>query len=498
MNTSSVPHNHVAIIGTGFGGIATAVRLRAAGFDDVVLLERAGDVGGVWRDNDYPGAAVDVQSHLYSFSFAPNPDWRNTFAKQPELYWYLRGVADEFDLGRRIMFDCDVEELRWDPAGQLWTLETSCGRRTARHVVVATGALAEPIIPELPGLDRFDGARFHSARWDHSFDLAGRKVAVIGTGASAVQFVPAIQPTVEHLTVFQRTPAWVVPRHDHEISARTRRLLRAMPVLQRLERARIYLQREWMVIGFRNPGLMRAAERRARQHLEAQVKDPELRAKLLPDYRFGCKRILISNDYLRSLDQPNVALVTDRIRDVREHSIIDHAGVEHRVDAIIFGTGFKTLGLPLADRVYGGDGVTMSERWAGNPTAYLGTTVAGFPNCYLIHGPNIGLGHTSVIHMFESQANYIAAAVSYAHANGLAGIEPTAAAQAAFTADVDRQSEGTVWTAGGCDSWYLNDSGRNANLWPGTTFDYRRRTLRFDPAAHLMHRPAAAAVPVAA
>jgi cation diffusion facilitator CzcD-associated flavoprotein CzcO len=489
MTVASVPHNHVAIIGTGFGGIATAVRLQRAGFDDLVLIDRASDVGGVWRDNDYPGAAVDVQSHLYSFSFAPNPDWPNTFAKQPELHAYLRKVTDQFNLRRHLVLDCEVEQLAWDPAEQLWTLETFRGRRTARHVVLATGALAEPVIPELPGLERFAGTQFHSARWEHTFDPAGKKVAVIGTGASAIQFVPAIQPTVGRMTVFQRTPAWVVPRHDQEISERTRRLLRTFPALQRLQRLRIYLQREWMVIGFRNPRLMRFAETTARKHLEAQVRDPVLRAKLLPDYRFGCKRILISNDYLRALDQPNVDLVADGIREVREHSVIDNAGVEHPVDAIIFGTGFKTLGLPLTDRLYDGNGVTMAEQWSGNPTAYLGTTVAGFPNCYLIHGPNVGLGHTSVIHMFESQANYIAAAVSYTTGNGLASVEPTQAAQSAYTIEVDRMSENTVWTAGGCESWYLNDNGRNANLWPGTTFDYRRRTLRFDPAAHLMHRP---------
>ena len=493
---TAVPHNHVVIIGTGFGGIATAVRLQQAGFDDLVLIDRAGDVGGVWRDNDYPGAAVDVQSHLYSFSFAPNPDWRNTYAKQPELHAYLRRVTDQFDLRRRLVLDCAVEQLRWTAAEQLWSLQTSGGRRTARHVVLATGALAEPIAPDLPGLERFAGARFHSARWDHTFDVAGKKVAVIGNGASAVQFVPEIQPTVERMTVFQRTPAWVVPRHDHEISGRASRLFRAMPTLQRLERLRVYLQREWWVVGFRHPSLMRFAERAARKHLEAQVSDPELRAKLLPDYRLGCKRILISNDYLQSLDQPNVALVTDGIRGIREHSVVDNAGVEHPVDAIIFGTGFKTLGLPLTDRLYGADGETMAERWSGNPTAYLGTTVAGFPNCYLIHGPNIGLGHTSVIHMFESQANYIAAAVNYAQAHALASVEPTPAAQEAFSVEVDRQSDGTVWTAGGCKSWYLNESGRNANLWPGTTFDYRRRTLRFDPAAHLTHRPTPASSPV--
>jgi cation diffusion facilitator CzcD-associated flavoprotein CzcO len=496
MNTSSVPHNHVAIIGTGFGAIATAVRLQQAGFDDFVLIDRAGDVGGVWRDNSYPGAAVDVKSHLYSLSFAPNPDWQNVFAKQPELHDYLRRVIDQFDLRRRTVLDCEVEELRWDGIEHRWELETAHGQRTAQHVVVATGALAEPVIPELPGLSAFKGARFHSARWDHSVDLSGKRVAVIGTGASAIQFVPAIQPTVDQMTVFQRTPPWIMPRHDHEIPARTRRLFRALPLLQRLERARIYLQFEWIIIAFQHPSLMRIAQRKARKHLEAQVPDAKLREKLTPNYSLGCKRILLSDDYLPALIQPNVAVNTDGIQEIREHSVVDRAGVEHPVDAIILGTGFNTLGLPLADRISDADGVTMAERWDGNPTAYLGTTVAGYPNCYLIHGPNIGTGHNSVLQMFESQANYVTAAVSYTSAHGLVSVEPTQAAQAAYTAEVDRMSEGTVWTAGGCQSWYLNESGRNVNIWPGATFDFRRRTLRFDSAAHLTRGASPAAIPV--
>jgi cation diffusion facilitator CzcD-associated flavoprotein CzcO len=500
MLTDSVPHNHIAIIGTGFGAIATAVRLQQAGFEDFVLIDRAGDVGGVWRDNSYPGAAVDVKSHLYSLSFAPNPDWHNVFAKQSELHEYLRNVTDQFDLRRRLVLNTEVQELRWDPTQQVWALETSEGARTAQHVVVATGALAEPVTPNLPGLESFKGARFHSARWDHSFDLAGKRVAVIGTGASAIQFVPAIQPTVGHMTVFQRTPPWIMPRHDHEIPARTRKLFRTMPLAQRLERVRIYLQFEWLIVAFQRPKLMRIPERQARKHLEKQVPDPELRKQLTPNYSLGCKRILLSDDYLPAFTQPNVALNTDGIREIREHSVVDNTGVEHPVDAIILGTGFKTLGLPLTDRIYDGDGVAMAERWDGNPTAYLGTAVAGYPNCYLIHGPNIGTGHNSVLHMFESQANYIAAAVSYARDNGLVSIEPTPAAEAAYSAEVDRMSEGTVWTAGGCQSWYLNDSGRNVNIWPGSTFYFRRRTLRFDPAAHLTRRPtpAPAPVPVAA
>jgi cation diffusion facilitator CzcD-associated flavoprotein CzcO len=488
MTNSVIPHNHVVIIGSGFGGIATAIRLQQNGFHDFILLERANEIGGVWRDNDYPGAAVDVQCQLYSFSFAPNPHWRNFYAKQPEIHAYLKDVTHRFGLRRHLMLDCAVQRLDWNPAEQLWRLQTARGERTATHVVIATGALAEPVIPKLPGLDRFAGTTFHSARWDHDFDLTGKRVAVVGTGASAVQFIPAIQPTAGHITVFQRTPHWVMPRHDREIGLRTQRLLTAVPALQRLQRLKLYLQREWIVIGFHHPWLMTLAERQARQHLNAQVGNPVLRAQLLPDYRLGCKRILISDDYLRALDQPNVRLITDGIAEVDTRGITDAIGKYHAVDAIIFGTGFNTTRLPLTDQIYGADGHTMAEVWDGNPTAYLGTSVNGFPNCYLIHGPNIGSGHNSVIYMIESQVNYIVAAIGYARAHQLAAVEPTRGAQQAFTEEVDHLSAGSVWTAGGCKSWYLNANGRNINLWPGSTFDYRRRTLRFDPAQHLMHR----------
>ena len=481
-------HNHVAIIGTGFGGIVTAVRLRQAGFSDFVMLDRAGEVGGVWRDNDYPGAAVDVQSNLYSFSFAPNPHWHNTYATQPELFAYLKDVADTQDLRARLVLDCAVERLEWDPAAQLWRLETVRGPRTATHVVLATGALADPLIPAIPGLDRFEGVSFHSARWQHDYDLAGKRVAVIGTGSSAVQFVPAIQSDVAHLTVFQRTPAWVVRRHDRPVGSLSRALYRRFPMFQRLERLSRYLRREWQVVAFRNPALMTLPQRGARRHLEAQVSDPRLRAKLVPDFRFGCKRVLISDEYLRSLGQHNVTLTTDGIREITATGLIDHTGTHHQADVIIFGTGFQTSRLPLTDRTYGRDGRSLAAVWGSSPTAYLGTSVTEFPNLYLMHGPNIGPGHTSVIHMFESQANYIAGALGYARDHDLAAVEPTPAAQQAFTDDVERLGEGTVWTTGGCTSWYLNADGRNTNIWPGTTLDFRRRTQQFDPTQHLLHR----------
>ncbi|WP_236573621.1 flavin-containing monooxygenase [Nocardia caishijiensis] len=481
-----VPHNHVAIVGSGFGGIAAAVRLRRDGVSDIVLLERADEVGGVWRDNDYPGAAVDVQSNLYSFSFAPNPHWRNTFAKQPELFDYLVNVADTQGLREHLLTNCEVQQLDWDQVAKLWRLETAHGPRTATHVVLATGVLADPLTPNLPGVDIFGGVSFHSARWNHGFDVRGKRIAVVGTGPSAVQFVPAIQPDVAHMTVFQRTPAWVTPRHDREIPALRRKLYQRFPKFQILERLRVYLQREWKVLAFRNPALMALPEREARHHLAAQVGDPELRAKLLPDFRFGCKRVLISDEYLRALDQPNVELETDGIQAITATGVLDRTGREHAVDAIIYGTGFRTSKLPLTDRTFV-DGVSMADAWGNSPTAYLGPSVAGFPNIYLMHGPNIGLGHTSVIHMFESQANYIAGAIGYLAANELAAVEPTTTAQREFVADVERLGEGTVWTSGGCTSWYLNEEGRNTNIWPGSTIDFRRRTQRFDPAKHLLH-----------
>ncbi|HEX3737358.1 MAG TPA: NAD(P)/FAD-dependent oxidoreductase [Solirubrobacterales bacterium] len=489
MNSSTVPHDRVAIVGTGFGAIATAIRLRKAGVEDFVMIDRAGEVGGVWRDNSYPGAAVDVKSHLYSLSSAPNPDWHNVFARRGELYAYLRDIADRFDLRRRLVLNCEVEEMRWDAEEQRWELDTAAGPRTAQHVVVATGALAEPVVPDLPGLATFEGPVFHSARWDHSVDLTGKRVAVVGTGASAIQFVPAIQPTVGHLTLFQRTPPWIMPRHDHEIPARTRRMFRALPFTQRLVRAGIYLRFEWMILAFWHPRLMRIAERTARRYLRQQVPDPELRRRLTPSYSLGCKRILLSDDYLPSLTQPNVSVHTDGIREITERGVVDRAGARHEVDAIVLGTGFRTMGLPLTDRIHDAEGVSMRESWGGRPTSYLGTAVAGYPNCYLMHGPNIGTGHNSVLQMFESQANYIAAAVTYARDHGLAAVQPTRAAQAAYSAEIEAMSDGTVWTAGGCQSWYLDEHGRNVNIWPGTTFGFRRRTRSFDPAAHLLHRP---------
>ena len=476
---------HVAVIGSGFAGVGVAMQLRRAG-SDVTILERAGKVGGVWRDNNYPGAACDVQSHVYSYSFAPNPEWNHTFARQGEIQAYLEQIVDDYGLRPHLRLNSPVDEAHWDRAQSKWRLGTADGEIVADHMVVATGALADPVVPQLPGLTSFIGPVFHSARWDHSFDVTGKRVAVVGTGASAIQFVPAIQPKVKQLKLFQRTAPWVMPRHDGPISGWRKVLFRALPVLQYAERTRIFAERELMVYAFRFPIAMKIAERAALRHLESQVSDPALRAKLTPDYRLGCKRILLSNDYWAALDQPNADVVTSGIREVTENGVIDNDGVLHEVDAIILGTGFKTDGLPLTDRIHGPDGHTMTQVWGDSPRAYLGTTVAGFPNAYLMHGPNIGLGHNSVIEMFENQTTYIVDAVRYCRDHSVAAIEPTQQAQAAFVAEVDKFTEGSVWTSGGCTSWYLDATGRNSNLWPSTTIAYRLKTRQFRPADHTL------------
>lgn len=475
----------IAIIGSGFGGLGTAIRLKQAGIEDFIILERAGEVGGVWRDNSYPGCACDVESHLYSFSFAPNPEWTHSFSRQPEIWDYLKRCAKDYGLLPHLRFNHEVREASWEQDRQHWRLETSRGIYTASVLVAAAGSLSDPSIPKLCGLETFKGRVFHSARWDHQFELKGRSVAVVGTGASAIQFVPAIQPLVHKLYVFQRTAPWIVPRRDRALDERERRMFRRFPVAQRAGRAALYWLRELVGFAFRHPWAMRYLERIALKHLKRSVADPVLRAKLTPAYTIGCKRILISNDYLPALTQPNVELVTEGIREVRERAIVSRDGVERPVDAIIFGTGFHVTDLPFAEHIRGREGRTLSEVWAGSPKAHAGTTVTGFPNLFLLQGPNTGLGHTSVIYMLEAQIEHLLSALSYMQRRRAVAIEPRPEAQAAFVADVDRRMQGTVWTSGGCLSWYLDANGRNSALWPRASWHFRRRVARLAPGEYL-------------
>src|SRR6185503_6354084 len=370
---SSPMHTHVAIVGSGFSGLGAAIRLKQEGFSDFVILERADDVGGTWRDNRYPGCACDVASHLYSLSFAPNPDWTDRYSGQAEIWRYLQKCADDFGLRPHLRFGDEVRAAVWDESGRHWRIETSRGPLTASVFVIAAGALSEPVVPEIPGLASFEGRTFHSARWDHTFGLEGRRVAVIGTGASAAQFIPEIQPKVARLLLFQRTPAWVLPRADGKIGAWPRRLFRRFPLLQRLARLAIYVPREMSVLLFRHPWLMRRAQLLARLHLRRAVADPALRARLTPSYTMGCKRVLLSNTYYPALTRPNVEVCTAAIAEVTAGGIATADGSERPFDAIVLATGFVAADPVLSFSIHGRGGLDLGEVWRENAEAYLGT-----------------------------------------------------------------------------------------------------------------------------
>ncbi len=481
---SRAPHTHVAIIGTGFSGLGAAVRLMRAGLDDLVVFERAADVGGTWRDNTYPGAACDTHSNLYSFSFAPNPHWSRVFAGQAEILEYLRDTARTFGVLPKIRFGHAVERAEWDNQEARWRIHTGGGDYTADLVISGHGPLVEPRWPDIPGLENFGGAKMHSAHWNHAVDLTGKRVAVIGTGASAIQFVPAIQPEAGQLMVFQRSAPWIVPRPDRPHGERELALFRRLPATQRAARQAIFARGEINVLGFTNARVNGLLSGVARAHLQAQVPSLELREKLIPNYRMGCKRILVSNDFYPAVQQPNVELVTEAIAEIRPHSVVTADGVEREVDVLICGTGFQATEPPIAGVFHGKDGRTLAEVWRGSPQAYLGTTVAGFPNLFLMVGPNTGSGHISIVYMIEAQLHYILACLKFMQGHHLLAFDVKAEAQRAYNADVQARLRGAVWTEGGCTSFYLDRNGVNTALWPGFATHFRRRLARFDAAAY--------------
>ncbi|HEV2344662.1 MAG TPA: DUF4873 domain-containing protein [Actinocrinis sp.] len=479
---ASLPsHTRIAIIGSGFGGLGAAIRLRQNGITDFVIFERASSVGGTWRDNTYPGCACDVPSHLYSFSFAPNPLWSRSFSRQPEIRAYLEDVTDRYALRRHLRFDTEVTDVRWDTANSRWNLRTSRGDLAADIVISAAGPLADPSLPDVPGLDGFRGEVFHSSRWNHDYDLTGKRVAVIGTGASAIQIVPEIQPRVARLTLFQRTPAWVLPRRDRRITAAERWLYRHVPPTQRVARLGIYAVRESTVGAFvKRPALLKSAQRLALQNLNTAVADPELRSKLTPSYIMGCKRILLSNDFYPALARPNVDVVASGLAKVDGSTLISQDGTAVEADVIVLATGFHAIDVPIANHVYGVDGKTLAEAWQGDMRALRGTTVAGFPNLCLVIGPNTGLGHNSMVHIIESQLRYIVDYVKTLDRFGVAALDPRPDAQERWCDDIERRMTPTVWNIGGCASWYLNAAGRNPTLWPASTIRFRRETRSID------------------
>ncbi|GGY22727.1 flavin-containing monooxygenase [Streptomyces djakartensis] len=479
-------HVRVAVVGSGFGGLGAAVRLRREGVTDFVVLERASSVGGTWRDNSYPGCRCDVPSHLYSFSFAPNPDWPRTFSGQEHIRAYLEHVTDAFRLRPHIRFDSEVKRMSWNGDRLCWDIETSGGSLSADIVVSATGPLSDPKIPALPGLDSFPGKVFHSARWDHGYDLRGKRVAMVGTGASAAQIVPAVQPEVSRLTLFQRTPPWVLPRVDRNISDAERWLHRQSPLASQLRRGLSWGIRELQVQAFtKYPKQLGLVEELARRNMARSVKDPALRAKLTPDYRIGCKRILLSSDYYPALTQPNVDVVASGLAEVRGSTLVAADGSEAEVDAIVFGTGFHVTDMPIAERVVGADGRTLAEAWKGGMEALRGASAAGFPNWVSIIGPNTGLGNSSMILMIESQLNYLADFVRQLDVlGGRVALDARPGAVRAWNRRVQERMKRTVWNTGGCTSWYLDASGRNTTVWPGTTGEFRRATRRVDLAEY--------------
>ncbi len=462
----------VVIVGTGFSGLGMAIQLRKEGRDDFVILEKAHDVGGTWRDNSYPGCACDIPSHMYSFSFEQNPGWSRAYSPQPEIWRYMREVADKHDLRRFIRFGQEMTGARWDADENRWHVATRGGDEFVGHALVAgVGALHLPMIPELPGIEKFEGPAYHSARWRHDVDLKGKKVAVIGTGASAVQFVPKIAPEVEELTLFQRTPPWIMPKADREMSGRTRALFKAFPPAQRAYRNLLYWLLEARAIGFNGQSwVMKLGQRLAKRNIDRAITDPALRRKVTPDYTMGCKRVLISNDYYPALARDNVDVVTDGVREVRERSVVDAAGVEHEADVIVYGTGFHVTDVFDDLEIVGRDGRNLGKEWATEGMrTHLGITVAGFPNLFFLLGPNTGLGHNSVVFMIEAQISYVAEALRLARGTA---IEPKPEAQERFNAAIQRKLAKGIWTRGGCKSWYLDAKGVNRTIWPGFTWRY--------------------------
>lgn len=476
----------LAIIGTGFGGIGAAVMATRRGITSFVLLERSWAVGGTWRDNTYPGCACDIPSNLYSFSFAQNPDWTRTYPTQPELEAYLERVVDDFGLRSSIDFGFEVGTLRWDDAELLWHVIATDGREVlARSVISATGPLSQPATPSIRGLDEFEGPVFHSARWDHDADLRGLRVGVVGTGASAIQLVPALADTVRSLTVFQRTAPWVLPRDDRPTPSWRRRLYGRVPFLQRLHRWRVYLRQERLVVAFIGGGrLARAFRERVRIEVRAAIEaafpDPVDVERLLPEYEPGCKRILISSDWYRTLAREDVDLVSTPIEHVTHRGVRTSDGGEVDLDAIVLATGFAVSSFPAPMVVLGRGGEDLRDHWSEGSRSELGLAVAGFPNLWFLIGPGTGLGHNSMVFMIESQLHTVADALDHGRRHGIAAMELRPEFEQAAWAERSRRSTGTVWSTG-CASWYLDDAGRVDAVWPGTTIEYWWRTRRFRP-----------------
>ncbi len=471
----------ILIIGTGFAGLAMAIKLREAGFSDLTIIEKAADVGGTWRDNTYPGCACDVPSHLYSLSFAPKPDWSRMYPQQPELLAYTRKVVEDYHLRPQIRFNTELVSAAWDEAATRWRVVTSTGTITTRILISGMGGLHIPAKPNLPGLETFHGKIFHSAQWDHGYDLSAKRVAVIGTGASSIQFVPQIARQVARLDLYQRTPPWIIPKPDRAFSS-TEKTLFKIPLYRKAFRKYLFGIHELRVHAFLgNQTALKLGGNLAVKHLTKQVADPALRAKLTPNYKIGCKRIMLSNDYYPALQRPNVAVITDGITQIKPHSIIDSTGAEREVDAIILATGFQVTTAYKHNKITGIGGQDLGALWdKTGMAAYHGIAIAGFPNYFMLLGPHTALGHNSVVIMIEAQVNYIVDALKKLRAAGAAAIDVTPKVQDKFITELEARLKHTVWQDGGCDSWYKDSHGKVTTIWPGSCVAYQRSVKSAD------------------
>ncbi len=472
----------IVIIGTGFSGMGAAMKLRDSGREDFVVLEKAHDVGGTWRDNTYPGCECDIPSHMYSFSYELNNEWSKSFSGQEEIWAYMRKVADDKGIRPYITFGVEVTGATWDEDRKVWTVKTNGEEYEARVVVAGVGGLHIPNVPEIKGADSFEGPKFHSAGWDHTVDLKDKKVVVIGTGASAIQFIPIIAQEVGHLTVFQRTPAWVLPKKDKPTPEWRKKVFAKVPGATRAYRNALYWALEARAIGFNgHVKILPVAEKIVKRYLAKKIPDPELRAKLTPDYRLGCKRVLQSNTYYPTFLRDNVTLSTDGVAEIVEDGVIDANGVKHEADIIIYGTGFHVIDAFDYLDVKGKGGVNLAAQFREHGTeTYMGMTVHGFPNLYFMLGPNTALGHNSVVFMIEQQTKFIIRMLDEMDKRGAVAAEATLPAQTEFNKEIQKLVEKGIWTQGGCTSWYLDSHGKNRTIWPKFTFQYWWETRKVE------------------
>jgi cation diffusion facilitator CzcD-associated flavoprotein CzcO len=482
--SSSSRSLEVLIVGAGFGGIAAAIELRRHGISDITILEKAPDLGGTWFYNSYPGAACDVPSHLYSFSFAQRRDWSRLCSPQAEIHAYLHGVARTHGIDRLVRTNTTVAACVWDAERCRWSVRCANGDvHEADALILATGQLDQPARPRIEGADTFAGHSFHSAEWDHGYPLAGKRVAVIGTGASAVQLVPEIAPQVKRLSVFQRSGNWFMPRKNRRYPAAVKALIALVPGLQALRRRFVFEYGESLTLGIRHPGTIgRLGAARSAAFMRSQLKDPAVRAKAWPGYTFGCKRVLFSSHYLPALQRPNVELVTDAIARMTPTGIVTASGAEHELDCVIWATGFKTTDFMFPMRVNGRDGIELHAYWSGGAHAHLGMCVPGFPNMFVMYGPNTNTSGGSIIVYLEAQATYIRQALQRLRDRGAGAIEVRAEVEAAGDRALQARFAGTAWTR--CDSWYRDENGRVVTNWPGYMREYLTRTRELDPAEY--------------